>query len=286
MPDNVSQTPAAPSSGSGEGGGWHWWWLAILLPLLALLGLLAVLARRRAGSRHAVERELDDDSDDDFWPGTRVRQDEVRYDSAASRDFGMWTPPAAEEPSADSDFDSDEDAIDTAPTRIPGGGFTDAPDSPSEATEAHEVEAGDWFGVSESRAGRHSANAAVSPATWRLDLDEFTPTRHRHAVDLPPLADEHAEDVVDDVRFESRFDQDEDRFDQESEVPADEPWRPAIHLPLADPLQAPEGYVIKGNTHSGLYYTPDSLLYDNTIPEVWFASEDLAQANGFVKAPE
>ena len=67
---------------------------------------------------------------------------------------------------------------------------------------------------------------------------------------------------------------------------AAEPWRPAIHLPLADPYQPPEGYFIKANTHSGLYYTPDSALYDNTLPEVWFASEDVAQANGFVRAPE
>ena len=66
----------------------------------------------------------------------------------------------------------------------------------------------------------------------------------------------------------------------------DEPWRPAIHLPLADPYQPPEGYFIKANTHSGLYYTPESVLYDNTVPEVWFASEEVAQANGFVRAPE
>jgi len=66
----------------------------------------------------------------------------------------------------------------------------------------------------------------------------------------------------------------------------DDSWRPAIHLPLADPYQPPEGYWIKGNTHSGLYYTTDSELYDNTLPEVWFASEDMARANGFVKAPE
>ena len=33
-----------------------------------------------------------------------------------------------------------------------------------------------------------------------------------------------------------------------------------------------------------LYYTPDSALYDHTVPEVWFASEELAQANGFHKA--
>jgi hypothetical protein len=28
------------------------------------------------------------------------------------------------------------------------------------------------------------------------------------------------------------------------------------------------------------------VLYENTIPEVWFASEELAQSNGFVRAPE
>ena len=66
----------------------------------------------------------------------------------------------------------------------------------------------------------------------------------------------------------------------------DEPWRPAIHLPLADAYQPPEGYFIKAYTHSGLYYTPESVLYDNTVPEVSFASEEVAQANGFVRAPE
>lgn len=61
---------------------------------------------------------------------------------------------------------------------------------------------------------------------------------------------------------------------------------PGNSFALADPYQAPEGYVIKANTHSGLYYTPESVLYDNTLPEVWFATEELARANGFVKAPE
>jgi len=94
-----------------------------------------------------------------------------------------------------------------------------------------------------------------------------------------PVFDDYATEAVEEARFESRI-------DQAPGVLVDEPWRPAIHLPLADPYQAPQGYVIKGNTHSGLYYTPDSVLYDNTIPEVWFASEELAQGNGFVKAPE
>ena len=108
---------------------------------------------------------------------------------------------------------------------------------------------------------------------WRLDLDEVGWPRHRRAA---PEAPDWTADVEADVL----------PFEPVAVRPEQEPWRPAIHLPLADPYQAPEGYWIKGNTHSGLYYTPDSELYENTLPEVWFASEDLAQANGFVRAPE
>ena len=52
----------------------------------------------------------------------------------------------------------------------------------------------------------------------------------------------------------------------------------------ADGYQAPDGYPIKGNVSFGLYYTPSSALYHDTIAEIWFASEEAAQANGFVKA--
>ncbi|HTQ20400.1 hypothetical protein [Mycobacterium sp.] len=63
-----------------------------------------------------------------------------------------------------------------------------------------------------------------------------------------------------------------------------QPARPTIHLPLDDPYQAPEGYPIKASARFGLYYTPSSALYDDTLPEIWLASEEVAEANGFIKA--
>ena len=139
--------------------------------------------------------------------------------------------------------------------------------------------------------GRHAAVDTGSSSTmWRLDLGEYgAPRRRRAAEEDPaevaeppeyPAADFEAPEP-DDGPYDSGPDIDEpDHGDAEAAS------RPAIHLPLADPYQAPEGYSIKANTHSGLYYTPESALYDHTVPEVWFASEELAQANGFVRAPE
>ncbi|BDB43394.1 hypothetical protein IWGMT90018_38400 [Mycobacterium kiyosense] len=61
--------------------------------------------------------------------------------------------------------------------------------------------------------------------------------------------------------------------------------RPTIHLPLDDdPYRAPDGYPIKASARFGLYYTPSSVLYHDTLAEIWFATEDAARANGFVRA--
>nr|WP_025735489.1 LGFP repeat-containing protein [Mycobacterium genavense] len=60
--------------------------------------------------------------------------------------------------------------------------------------------------------------------------------------------------------------------------------RPTIHLPLEDPYQIPDGYPIKASARFGLYYTPDSDLYHDTLAEIWLSSEEAALVNGFVKA--
>ena len=58
----------------------------------------------------------------------------------------------------------------------------------------------------------------------------------------------------------------------------------AIHLPLDDPYLAPTGYPIKADTKSGLYWGPESDLYDHIPAEIYFVNEQLARANGFVEA--
>ncbi|MGI9126492.1 MAG: LGFP repeat-containing protein [Mycobacterium sp.] len=264
MPDAVSQAPTAPGPGSEttkEKGGWGWWWLLIAIPLLLLLGLLATRGRRKAVPEREVPRQdYGRESEDDHWPGTRSRE-ESRLDNP-------WSAPVTGE--------DDEDAIDTAPTRVPTE--TELAEVQPETTESD-----DWF-TPLPDLGRHSAGTAEG--AWRMDLGEIGTPHRRHAVEEITSWTAEVEEVVEVEPIAERGDWDRGDWDRGGEPAAEEPWRPAIHLPLADPYQPPEGYYIKGNTHSGLYYTPDSALYDNTIPEVWFASEELAQANGFVKAPE
>jgi uncharacterized protein with LGFP repeats len=66
------------------------------------------------------------------------------------------------------------------------------------------------------------------------------------------------------------------------EISEPEPSVTALHLPLDDAGRAPEGYPVKANTRSGLYWTPGSAQYDHAQAEIWFASEDFAITNGFV----
>ena len=49
-------------------------------------------------------------------------------------------------------------------------------------------------------------------------------------------------------------------------------------------VEPPEGFIIKGNERSKKYHVPESGGYERTIADVWFNSEEAAQAAGFSKA--
>jgi large subunit ribosomal protein L17 len=61
------------------------------------------------------------------------------------------------------------------------------------------------------------------------------------------------------------------------------PNGPDSAAPNADG-SAPEGFTIKGNADSNKYHGPDSQWYDQTVAEVWFRTEEAAEAAGFTKA--
>jgi hypothetical protein len=65
----------------------------------------------------------------------------------------------------------------------------------------------------------------------------------------------------------------------------DHPYGEGSHAPLDDPATAPDGYPVKGNADSMKYHTPESPWYEQTVAEVWFASQEAAEAAGFV-APD
>jgi large subunit ribosomal protein L17 len=68
------------------------------------------------------------------------------------------------------------------------------------------------------------------------------------------------------------------------EVDEEAPFGPGSHAPLEDG-GAPEGFEVKGNANSMLYHVPGSRSYEQTKAEVWFATEEDAEAAGFAKPP-
>lgn len=316
---NATGPQAGPAAApkSGKGFTWHWWWLLIIIPALLLVAVIALgllWLQRRRGTDIEVDddfHEPDYDDDDDHWPhehsGSSGPTAAERFSTYPDGGRGQvaqapgfsWAQPDDEDksqPGPEDVFDGDQDSIDTTPTRIPeesaDSGDTEEPEVAVEYeyAEVEEIEADDA-----SDSGRHAAvNLGESQSIWRLNLGESgRPGGRRRAAepDLEPEPETELEPEPEE--FEAEIVEPEEGADQpvtepaevlQSDVPAAASSRPAIHLPLSDPYQAPDGYVIKANTHSGLYYTPDSALYDHTVPEVWFASEELAQANGFLKA--
>jgi hypothetical protein len=61
------------------------------------------------------------------------------------------------------------------------------------------------------------------------------------------------------------------------------PSQTSMRLALDSPFDAPDGYPIKADTKTGLYWLPGSGEYDRVRAEIWFASEEFALTNGFTR---
>jgi uncharacterized protein with LGFP repeats len=312
--------PAAPAAPAPEANGdnkfhfqnwWLWWIVPLAVLLLASIAALGVMLSRRRS--HRAEVEYDDD-DDDFsedqehwaspevdevdgrarfvdpdaenayvssgagWPGDEEPEaSDRRWDDPSSADgdgddrtsaIGMFTHHGAHETDASEDTDDavdvaeggeDTDDVDTAPTRIQedegehsGRHAAVNPDTGRSVWTAPDDES--YLPGPQSLFAPVYGAAPPPPAEWEEDEPEWDPTESTAQVMEPDI--------------------------DEGEVVAP----PAIHLPLDDPHEAPEGYPIKGSMRSGRYHTPGSAGYDETVAEIWFATEQLAQANGFIRA--
>ncbi|CAN5848889.1 LGFP repeat-containing protein [soil metagenome] len=299
----ATPAPEAKSDNTFEYHSWWLWWIVplaiLLLASLAALGWLIV--RRRSAGRDGDYHDDDDadyhddaadpehwastdaespDNRDRFvdpdaensayassrvgWPDAEVAPAPERRwsdtitgaDSGSTPSVGLFTHHGAHETEDDEpeDAEEDPDSVDTAPTQIQDG------DTETE------------------HSGRH---AALGPDTGRSvwtapDDDSYLPEPQSLFAPVYGAAPPPPSSEWDDIDSTAEV--------MEPDIRDEVVAPPAIHLPLADPAEAPEGYPIKGSMRSGRYHTPDSDSYDQTVAEIWFATEELAQANGFTKA--
>jgi uncharacterized protein with LGFP repeats len=256
-----------PAPGAGSLLDWRRWWLPVGVPAVALIGLAALVAwigrRRRAGWRKAQAAELGGGH-------------EAGY-GAVTESVSRWSP------DADGDLESSTlsdgyRALRPRTVRLPS------------------QSASDWM-----LPGR--ADLVDEPLLHKIGDSASFSNLDEHLV-------EHLDEHLDE-HFDEPFDEDPDAVDtaptriptpgevrsgrhaaadaeaETTHFAAATPIAPgqlAIHLPMEDPYQVPDGYPVKANASFGVYYMPDSELYEDTLAEIWFATEEIAQANGFTKA--
>jgi uncharacterized protein with LGFP repeats len=268
---DLPQTPAAADNSGAKGSSWFhptWWWLLGLVPVLVLVGVVAaaVLLNRRRRDDHGFESgpmthgeydDYDDDDDDDDDDSAYEGRDDA-YESHGRR--SGWAMPDDQHPDLvggdrhggpavfATDLDDDQDAIDTAPTRIVAedqyGLFThdDGPDD-DDVDDDEDLDHEDLDHESDYDDLDHESDE--EPASG--------PPSGRHAaiqLDAPMSAE------------------------------------PSLRLVTDDPFNPPTGYPVKADTKTGQYWLPDSAGYDRVRAEIWFASEEFAMTNGFIKARE
>jgi uncharacterized protein with LGFP repeats len=274
------KTPAGSAS-HNTGVSWlsgHWLWLlagAAALLLVVLLALVARWWRRRRAAKRAARADDVSDSDDSGY-------------EAVTESVSQWSP----------EGDSDLASSSLSPDFRPRPRTVRLPSQPSSA----------WMPP-----GRKSLvdellaeDETDSPEEFS-ELDDFGHDQDfdrgqgfEHVTDFERDVDEHFDEDPDDVDTDptgipvagddpragrhAAADGEDALVTEAVPIPRIAPGQLAIHLPMDDPYQVPDGYPVKANASSGVYYMPESDLYEDTQAEIWFASEEVAKANGFHRA--
>jgi uncharacterized protein with LGFP repeats len=255
---NPPASPAQPS-GTATSAVWRWWWWPVVVAVLLLIAMagLVGLWRQRQHRRSLAGQNAGDTA-------PHEPEEETKVDYGAAADTGRrW--------SADTD---------TAFGSLPfSGGYHEPPlpppsaETPFRATARWRPRTRVDCGLAEAApADETDSAAAASEPGWRARADD-PDTMDTAPTHVPPDPGRHAAASTGEASDAK----------PEAAVPS-EPVRPAIHLPLDDAARAPDGYPVKGNASFGLYYTPNSVLYEDAFAEIWFTDEEIARVNGFTKA--
>ncbi|MGV0792345.1 LGFP repeat-containing protein [Mycolicibacterium sp. XJ1819] len=274
-PDVTTGDERASDSDGGKWFEWSWWWLLAIVPVLVLVGLVgfATLRNRRRGGR-----------DDDFDFGDSGYEPSPDYDSDYDPEYDGAESP---EPSSSDDYSAamfgDRYAREglgalSPPPRHAGGAAEDlwgarpgaGPDIPGRPDEDDEYDRFDGYDDQDSDEDElHDLD----------DVEEAAP---------PPEADDEDPDAVDTAptRIPTGIQRDPlVDSGRHARIEVDEPEPRTAFLLATDGLEdPPDGYPVKASTKSGQYWAPGSPGYDDVRAEIWFASEELARANGFLGA--
>jgi uncharacterized protein with LGFP repeats len=320
---NQPSTAAMPSHGK-KFTWHRWWLLAaVSLLVLVVLSALAALGRRRRRRRrdaayepdHGLEAGGYEAAGDGHW-GHDDATPRVSWSRGAGPAAGLAEEVRPGETYADeapSEFDEDPghfdnlavdeedpDAVDTdsipvvSEGALPEDGYPDVPEEAGYSDADYDDVPEDVAYLDDDYA-EAGYQAAAEPDAVEVEPDDAPEA----APAAPPEAIAADDELLDTAvpaavaavaagprsgRHAALDDEDLSEFGTEVGFPAPAPGRPTIHLPLDDPYQAPDGYPIKANASFGLYYTPSSPLYHDTLAEFWLSSEEVARANGFTKA--
>jgi uncharacterized protein with LGFP repeats len=247
--------PPAPKASNEEGDKWYsnlqWWWLAAIVPVVLLVAAVAaavVLHGRRSDDRAPLNRfdDYDDHDERAFESGPMPLVGHGSGGDAFAPPHA-WMPPGEVHPDHDADaaHGADRDDETTKATAALPEGFPDDQDSIDTAPTRIEAE----------------AQAKAYGAEPDTQSEEHTEPEPEPEPASGPPSGRHAAIVI--------------------EEPA--PAQTALRLAHDDGYQAPEGYPVKADTTTGLYWLPGSARYDQARAEIWFASEEFALTNGFVK---
>jgi len=272
---------------------WHWWWLLAAIPVLVLVVLSVLVAfgwrRRRPG--HETADYEPDHVDVGYDAAVDGRWGHVDADATENFPPGDLHPPEHRPPPDAGSAVSRRRAgaaADLAEGVAPAG--ADDGEMPS-GSEEGSGRLGGQLGIGEEDSDAVDTDSIPVVSEALLSEAAYPDAAWEAAVPDAHVSDTVAADAVASGalprtgRHAAVDTEDDSELAPEAANALPGPTgRPTIHLPLDDPYQVPDGYPIKANASFGLYYTPGSPLYNDTLAEMWLSSEEVAQANGFIKA--